>query len=96
MIDYSLLLFTPNSCSLYIIFYYTSPAHVIVDYHTVCPCDSRLSHGDVTILISSKRCRIEQIMNGSIRAIIKIFHLLTDLTCSIQLGFASLNRTSNS
>ena len=66
-----------------------------VNYHTLYPCDSRLSHGDVTILISSKNCCIKQIMNGFIRGIVKIFHLSKDWTCSIQLGFASLNRTFN-
>jgi len=31
---------------------YTTRGYVRVDYHTLCPCDSRLSHGDVTILIT--------------------------------------------
>ena len=75
--------------------FYTTHPRVVVDYYTICPCDSRLSHGDLTILISSKGCCIKQIMNGFIRAIVKIFHLLKDWTCYIQLGFASLNRTSN-
>ena len=73
--------------------YYTTPVHVIVDYCTVWPFDSRQLHGDVTILISSKKCCIKQIINGFIRATVEIFHLLKDWTCSIQLSFAWLNRT---
>ena len=82
-------------CCHRVIVYYTTPVDVIVDYHTISPCDRRLSHGDVTILISSKGCRITQVTNGFNRAIVKIFHLLKDWTCSIQLGFASLNRKFN-